>query len=88
MERNCKNCKNMDCYWVGMDDEICDEYLPKTNADKIRSMTDKELASMWFLYVDCGECPMHKECNMLPRDCLRLVLAWLKQEVSFADENN
>lgn len=45
MERNCNNCKNPDCFWVGLDDdEICDEYLPKTNADRIRSMTDEELA--------------------------------------------
>lgn len=45
MERNCKNCKNQDCFWVGVDDdEICDEYLPKTNADRIRTMTDEELA--------------------------------------------
>lgn len=45
MERNCKNCKNPDCFWIGLDDEdICDEFLPKTNADYIRSMTNAELA--------------------------------------------
>lgn len=53
-----------------------------TNADRIRAMTDEELANMWFSYVDCGECPMHRECNMLPQDCLRLALEWLKQEAS------
>jgi len=53
---------------------------PKTNADRIRSMTDEELANMWWSYVDCGECPMHRECNMLTQDCLRLALKWLKQE--------
>lgn len=51
-----------------------------TNADRIRAMTDEELANMWFSYVDCGECPMHRECNMLPQDCLRLALEWLRQE--------
>ena len=54
---------------------------PQTNADRIRAMTDDELANMWVSYVDCGECPAHRECNMLPQDCLRLALEWLKKEV-------
>ena len=53
---------------------------PITNADRIRAMTDEELANMWYSYVDCGACPKHRECNILPRDCLRLALEWLKQE--------
>lgn len=58
MERNCKNCKNPDCFWTSMeDDEICDEYLPKTNADRIRSMTNEELAD--FLWnVACNTTPI------------------------------
>lgn len=56
-------------------------YKPITKADRIRAMSDEELANMWFSYLDCGECPMHRECNMLPQDCLRLALKWLKQEV-------
>lgn len=52
-----------------------------TNADRIRSMTDEELANMWWSYVDCGECPKHRECKMTGQDCLRLALEWLREEV-------
>ena len=46
---NCKNCK-AGCYWAGQDVTEPDHgncyvgYVPKTNADRIRSMTDEELA--------------------------------------------
>jgi len=52
-----------------------------TNADRIRSMTDEELAELWWERVDCGECPVHKECKLTGQDCKRLALDWLKQEV-------
>lgn len=55
-----------------------------TNAMRIRAMTDEELANMWWTYVDCGECPKHRECKMTGQDCLNLALEWLKQE---CDEN-
>ena len=57
----------------------------KTNADRIRSMTDEELANMWWSYVDCGECPKHRECKITGQDCLRLALEWLREEA--ANEN-
>ena len=52
-----------------------------TNADRIRSMTDEELANLWWEYVDCSACPIHRECTMLGQDCKRWALAWLKEEV-------
>ena len=58
---------------------------PKTNADSIRSMTDEELANMFWSYVDCGECPKHRECKMTGQDCLRLAFEWLREEA--ANEN-
>lgn len=59
------------------------EAKPKpTNADRIRAMTDEELAELWWERVDCGECPVHKECKLTGQDCKRLALDWLKQEVS------
>lgn len=66
----------------------CEWYAVKTNADRIRSMTNEELANMWYSYVDCGACPMHRECNILPKDCLRLALEWLKSESEDASEDN
>lgn len=53
---------------------------PHTNADRIRAMTDEELAELWWERVDCGECPAHKECRLTGQDCKRLALDWLRQE--------
>ena len=52
----------------------------KTNADRIRSMTDEELAKAWWKYMDCGECPVGLGCNMTERDCEHWVLDWLKKD--------
>ena len=57
----------------------CQDETP-SNADRIRAMTDEELANMWCTYVDCGECPKRIGCSMNYQDCLRLALEWLKQE--------
>ena len=61
---------------------------PKTNADRIRQMTDEELSA--FLggiadncsYNTCDNCPMYGACVDVPlsRD------KWLKQEVETDDE--
>ena len=52
----------------------------KTNADRIRSMTDDELADLWWERVDCGECPVHRDCRMTGQDCKELALGWLQEE--------
>lgn len=86
MARTCKNCKNQDCFWVGADDDdICDEFLPKTNADRIRTMTDEELANCITDDLCDRVCHSPLSCD---GNCEIQVLAWLKQEVSFADEDN
>ena len=54
---------------------------PMTNADRIRAMTDEELANMWCTYVDCGECPQRIGCSMNYQDCLKLALDYLKDVV-------
>ena len=61
------------------------EVTPKqTNADRIRSMTDEELAE-WFgnmIYPECVCCPADNDgwCE----DCKTKWLDWLKQEVADA----
>lgn len=99
--RNCKHDKfavdEMDgaqfhwCkkYYDSYDDskaEECESYEPKTNADKIRNMTDEELADFIqrvqigdFSNLDygktfCDMCNDKYQCE----DCLKL---WLKQHV-------
>jgi len=53
-----------------------------TNADRIRAMSDEGLAELWWERVDCGECPVHRECKMTGQDCKRLALEWLRQEAT------
>lgn len=45
--KSCKICANEDCTWSGHTDHIsvgCLGFEPQTNADRIRAMTDEELA--------------------------------------------
>lgn len=57
-----------------------------TNADRIRAMTDDELAIMFAQRIDCMDCPLDiiQECNDKPslNNCKRRWLDWLKQEVT------
>ena len=59
-----------------------------TNADRIRSMTDEELAEWLCEHVDCGEgCPNFHGymCTRDCGDCEVGLLDWLKQEVADND---
>ena len=62
----------------------------KTNADRIRSMTDEELAEMLFRYMTCRFCPCNpcvtsenidEEGNIKLKGCENVLLEWLKKEV-------
>lgn len=56
----------------------CEYYVPQTNADRIRSMTDEELAEVLF-----GSCIEHmgvEECSHHEKACKSCVLDWLKAE--------
>lgn len=56
-----------------------EEVTPKpTNADRIRAMTDEELATFLSEYGDCP-CVGDKFCKLGTR-CEDAVLMWLKQE--------
>lgn len=61
---------------------------PMTNADRIRSMTDEELAKLMdeaTKYFNCDECEFrHLDDCGTGLLCQRHILKWLKQEV---DEN-
>ena len=64
---------------------VCPSYKRMTNADRIRAMTDEELAD-WLKYERISVCPPdtgHIHCNIsdicADRKCW---LDWLKQEVS------
>ena len=61
---------------------------PKSNADRIRQMTDEELAE--FLLESrqiCKLCKKHDEiCEGAYHECLQGIDDWLKQEVESNDE--
>ena len=77
--RNCKICANEYCTWHGRINRVSNDCLgfePQTNADRIRSMTDEELAK--FIgnqrgrYCDFKD-PSEEEAEK--------VLPWLKSPV-------
>lgn len=81
---NCKNCK-ADCASRGYDcEKDCQGHIPKTNADRIRSMTDAELAE-WFGMSE-RMCPdgfsETIDCDACPEVCTGHWLLWLKEEVT------
>ena len=51
----------------------------KTNADKIRNMSDEELAKKLCLLLDCRKCPTFKTCNAGSM-CYANLLEWLQSE--------
>lgn len=48
-----------------------------TNADRIRAMSDEELAKLVGKYVYCGLCPLQHSC--IDGECNKVVMEWLKQ---------
>ena len=71
---NCKFCK-ADCVRSGEDRELekrnC--YKPMTNGDRIRAMSDEELADFLCNNTECGSCKFGHWTGCNVRD-------WLKQE--------
>jgi hypothetical protein len=50
-----------------------------TNADRIRGMTDEQLADFIESIIDCWYCPTYQECTDV-KSCDNALLAWLKME--------
>lgn len=79
----CKNC-------VHITDMLCDTYgckeyskfIPMTNADRIRNMTDEELAELLCLYDACATCSHDgRTCNTMNCNEIGLTEEWLQKEV-------
>ena len=58
--------------------DLCSKRIT-TNADRIRSMSDEELAELVGKYVYCGLCPLKHRC--VAGECNKTVMEWLKQPV-------
>ena len=70
----------------------CRDFIPKpqTNADRIRSMTDGELATIiaWPYIAPPEWCANHPTCPFISEDptpCDKCALEWLQQEVESND---
>ena len=83
---DCRYQENM-CKWPCDDCVKGDKWeeRPLTNADKIRAMTDEELAEWVGRYGDCilTHCCAFDICvpTMEDMSCKDWILKWLKQEV-------
>jgi hypothetical protein len=58
-----------------------------TNADRIRAMTDKDLAISMFVSIDCSVCPCTGKCSN-GSGCLDTILNWLQQPAEVDDAEN
>ena len=74
-------CSINDCY-VG--ELSCDDFEPivkaKTNADRIRAMTDEEMAGFFDNMAVCDTCPLFDKMKPCPLGCKATWESWLKQE--------
>ena len=52
--------------------------MPKTNADRIRAMSDEELAAWLGEHLDCSACPVGLAC-VHNNGCPGSLVEWLKQ---------
>lgn len=98
-----KSCLNQMCGWnsyvegcqkpFGEDCPVPNVTKPMTNADRIRAMTDEELAE-WIRAVSpyeeyCGCCPAEGFCNTSYKgmECKDIVRLWLQQPVKEGAEH-
>ena len=90
MKRGCVTCKYRFCSVTcapcdncAMSGDAYSEWVARTNADHIRSMTDEELAE-WFGMSE-RMCPdgfsETIDCDACPEVCTGHWLLWLKEEV-------
>lgn len=83
----CKKCKNFGCNAAGTERTTtdCEDYMSHlpTNADRIRAMTDEELAEFFQNTTLCDSCFIFKnECGTESYSCIQRWLDWLRQEVT------
>ena len=81
---NCTMCTRFgDCPWQTNPDSYCSAYEQRamTNADRIRSMTDEELAET-FTCIDMFCCPIKSASCPEELSCKNCFMRWLKQEAT------
>lgn len=66
----CHSLRCRDCGW---------SERPLTNGEKLRRMSDEDLAVRLSEITSCDICPV-KDCNGDEADCAGSIFAWLKEE--------
>ena len=54
---------------------------PQTNADRIRAMSDEELADLMATICDCVRCPAKRMC-IKSKSCRECLLEYLRKPVT------
>lgn len=79
---DCTQCADYE--WCAKNEE-CGMFKQKqmTNADRIRAMTDEELAKFFLDCVACDDCPVGiVKCKREFAKCMDAALDWLEQEAT------
>ena len=86
MDEHCRGCMRYLKSCSGMSKRLCEKHklrIPITNADKLRSMMDEELAE-WLKNIryswTCLPRDNGNRCADFKDDCKACWLNWLKQE--------
>ena len=92
MNEHCRGCIRYMKSCSGLSKELCEKHklrIPRTNADRIRAMTDEELAEWIETIANCDSCQYSWSLGKCRggdgtshATCRLKWLDWLKQEVS------
>ncbi len=55
---------------------------PETNGDRIRAMTDEELAGKAAKYITCQYCPIYYCVGCEPDECEKELLTWIRSHTN------
>lgn len=71
-----------ECRLAHKSKELEDKYVPMSNGDYIRNMSDEELAKAIARNNTCTRCDIREYChdNIKNRNCVDVALDWLKAE--------
>lgn len=67
---------------------VIHQFKKPTNADKIRAMSDEELAKLfsnWVTDCDCNDVPCRNYCSPNRLDCEKNWINWLKEQAEVSE---
>lgn len=76
----CKKCMKLNCCSHGGEGEGCVDYMPPTNANRLRAMTDEDLAEFIAYEIYAPHCPV-RFCQNGIENCGQCWVKWLRQEI-------